>query len=420
MKHLFLLMTVCAGIQMYAYDFEVNGIYYNFNSDDSTTVSVTARDHIITSAYHGDIIIPELVTYCGKNYNVTAIDEIAFYESWLNSIVIPNSITTIGRKAFYCCLDLESISIGQSVNNIGESAFSGCSSIKSLTWNAVNCMTNGDMSTSKIERVIIGDDVETLPSNFVRHSKITELKIPQSIVAIGESAFFNCINIKKLVWNAINCPTRGNMPVSNLEDLIIGESVEVLPSSLAYNSKISEVIIPNSVTTIGSSAFGNCTALTNVMIPNSVISIGPSAFSGCSELLNINIPNRITILNNAVFKNCMKLTSITIPDSVTSIGESVFEYCSGLKSVNIPNSVTYIGDNAFRGCIGITNANISNSVTSIGSSVFSGCISLASVSIPNTVTSIGISAFSYCTGLTSVTIPCSATYIGANAFMGCI
>ena len=151
-----------------------------------------------------------------------------------------------------------------------------------------------------------------------------------------------------------------------------------------------------SVTSIGSSAFDECTSLTSVSIPNSITSIGWSAFGGCKSLTSVNIPN-----------------------SVTSIGSSAFSGCSGLTSVAIPNSVTSIGSGAFYNCTGLTSITIGNSVTEIGESAFEGCKSLTSVTIPNSVTLIREHAFDNCEGLTSVTIGNSVTEIREWAFFNC-
>ncbi|MBR6140737.1 MAG: leucine-rich repeat domain-containing protein [Bacteroidaceae bacterium] len=149
------------------------------------------------------------------------------------------------------------------------------------------------------------------------------------------------------------------------------------------------LVIPNSVTSIGNYAFSGYSGLTSVTIPNSVTSIGDSAFSGCSGLTSITIPESVTSIGNWVFYGCTGLTSISIPESVTSIGNWVFYGCTGLTSISIGNSVTSIGICAFEGCSGLTSITIPYSVTSIGSGAFSGCSSLTSITIPNSVTSIG-------------------------------
>ena len=162
----------------------------------------------------------------------------------------------------------------------------------------------------------------------------------------------------------------------------------------------SSVILDNgdeySVTTIGSSAFSNCSGLTSATIPNSVISIGSSAFYGCSKLTEITIPNNVTTIGNYTFYKCSGLTEVTIPNSVTEIGYYAFYECSSLTSVKIPDSVTEIGNHAFMGCSSLTSVTMPNTMVAIGDVAFSSCKSLTEIIIPNGVTEIGLSAFSFC------------------------
>ena len=182
---------------------------------------------------------------------------------------------------------------------------------------------------------------------------------------------------------------------------------------------IKQIIIGDGVTTIGSSAFGNCFALTSVTIPNSVTTIGDDAFGGCFALTSVTIPNSVTTIGNYAFYNCSALTSVTIPNSVTEIGDYTFGNCKALTSITIPNSVTTIGDNAFYGCRSLTSVTIPNSVTTIGEKAFYNCRVLTSVTIPNSVKTIGGYAFGNCFALTSVTIPNSVTRIDNEAFSEC-
>ena len=232
----------------------------------------------------------------------------------------------------------------------------------------------------------------------------------------------------------------------------INYSVTSIGDSAFYSCSLTSITIPNSVTSIRSSAFELCSGLTSITIPNSVTSIGSSAFERCNRLTSITIPNSVTSIGSRAFTNCRGLTSITIPNSVTSIGETAFYYCSGLTSITIPNSVTSIGNAAFGHCMGLTsiivesgnskydsrnncnaiinsstnnliagckNTIIPNGVTSIDDDAFSGCYGLTSITIPNSVTSIGDYAFGWCKNLTSFIIPNSVTSIGHFAFHGC-
>ena len=188
---------------------------------------------------------------------------------------------------------------------------------------------------------------------------------------------------------------------------------------LSAKTSITECNIKKDTKLIADAAFRNCTGLASVTIPDSVTSIGASAFEGCTGLTSVIIPDSVTRIGDSAFKGCTSLTSITISDSVTSIGFYAFEYCKNLAKVTIPDSVTSIGKYAFSGCSSIMSVTIPDSVTRIDDSAFSYCTSLASITIPDSVTSIGDSTFSYCTSLTDVIIPDSVTSIGRYAFSGC-
>lgn len=198
-----------------------------------------------------------------------------------------------------------------------------------------------------------------------------------------------------------------------------------------YNGASTEVVIPNSVTRIGYSAFHGCAGLTSIMIPDSVTSIGDSAFRGCAGLTSITIPNSITSIGHRAFEACTGLTNVTIPSSMTSIEDTVFCGCTSLTHVTIPDSVTVIGCATFKNCTGLTSVTIPNGVTSIGKSIshhdyeggtFEGCTSLTSITIPESVRNIESSSFWRCTHLTTVyaseewkkahwaDIPCLASY----------
>ena len=192
-------------------------------------------------------------------------------------------------------------------------------------------------------------------------------------------------------------------------------------------SSLAEVVIPNSVTSIGDRAFSGCRSLTEVVIPNSVVCINGNPFfdwNGKLECLSPSFVYEDNILFNKdksriiSFRN-QKLTSYVIPASVTRIEEFAFSRCESLTEVVIPNSVTNIGKRAFANCCSLTEVVIPNSVTNIGKGAFHKCESLTDVVIPNSVTSIGKGTFANCSSLTEVVIPNSVTSIGGFAFMKC-
>ena len=339
------------------------------------------EDASIDVATVGKVTIP--VTANG--FKVTSIGGWAFFYGCdgLTSVTIPNSVTSIGEFAFGNCRGLTSVTIGNSVISIGKMAFEYCSGLTSVT--IPNSVTS------------IGEFA------FRGCSSLTSVTIPNSVTSIGDGAFSGCSNLATITVDAGN--TAYNSPDGS------NAIIETTSNKLVVGCK--NTTMPNSVTSIGSYAFYDCSGLTSVTIPNSVTNIGWYAFSGCSGLTSIKVEGGnqaydsrndcnaiIEKSSNTLIAGCK---NTIIPNSVTSIGTGAFYGCRGLTSVTIPNSVTSIGDGAFSGCSGLTSVTIPNSVTYIYSDAFSGCSGLTSVTIPNSVTNIGWYAFYGCDGLTSVT-----------------
>ena len=234
----------------------------------------------------------------------------------------------------------------------------------------------------------IPNSVTSIGSNAFAYSGLTSVTIPNSVTTIGSWAFLYCSGLNRVditdivAWCNISFADDYSNPLYYANHLYLN-GVEV-----------TNLTIPNSVTSIGSYAFYGCSGLTSVTIPNSVTSIGSNAFA-YSGLTSITIPNSVTTIGYGVFYGCSGLTSVTIPNSVTTIGSNAFAY-SGLTSVTIPNSVTSIGNSAFQGCRGLTSITIPNSVTTISDKAFWACDYLACVTIPNSVTTIGNEAFARC------------------------
>ena len=219
--------------------------------------------------------------------------------------------------------------------------------------------------------------------------------------------------------------------VSKLGGLVDGTPTEITAKDLAgatkindyafyYNQGLTNIVIPNSVTSIGQYAFFQCSMLQSIEIPDSVTSIGVYAFQWCTSIKSAIIGNGVTSISSDAFRGCSNLTSVVIGNSVTSIGYEAFDDCSSLKSIVIPNSVTSIGSYAFSSCDKLQSVVVGNGVTTIGDYAFMRCYDLTSLEIGNNVTSIGKKAFAECSwSLKSIVIPNSVTSIGDLAFDTC-
>ena len=376
MKKLFSLFVVLlATTALWAHDFEVDGIYYNWYFDGGDYLEVTycgSKSDSYSNEYSGSVEIPAIIyDDYGTAYNVIRIHAWAFSDcSSLTSITIPNSVTSIGDHAFDGCSSLTSVTIPNSVTSIANRCFQDCSSLTSIT---------------------IPNSVTSIEDRaFYRCSSLTSITIPNSVTSIGGGAFKSCSSLTSIVVKS------GNTAYDSRENC--NAIIETATNTLIVGCK--NTIIPNSVTSIGDGAFAD-SSLSSITIPNSVTSIGNGAFAG-SSLSSITIPNSVTNIGRGAFQNCSSLSSVTIPNSVTSIGDDVFASCPSLSSITIPNSVTSIGDYAFWNCINLSSVAIPNSVTSIGVRAFRHCFYLTDLTIGSGVTSIGEEAFIYCSNLKKI------------------
>ena len=330
--------------------------------------------------------------------------------SSLTSIVISNSVVIIGDSAFRYCNSLSKIVIPNSVTSIGDDVFRNCSSLSNIV--IPNSVTSiGDeafMHCSSLLNIVIPDSVTNIGDYaFAQCCSLTSIDIPDSVTSIGNGVFCECLALEYIfIPKSVIC-LKGNPFLGwngKLESLSPNFMYEC---DILFNKDKSEII-----------SFRN-QEIESYIIPNSVKSIGDSAFAGCCSLVSIVISDSVTNIGKEAFSDCRSLSKIIIPKSVKSIGDSAFEFCRFLVSVVIPESVTSIGENAFSNCGSLSKIFISDSVTSIGDSAFSGCDSLSEIVIPSSVTSIGEETFHGCSSLSIITIPDSVTSIGNGAFAGC-
>ena len=278
------------------------------------------------------------------------------YVGSIKTVVIEDSVTSIGEWAFADCTSLTSVTIPDSVTSIGDYAFCSCDSLTSITVDS-----NNEYYSSDEYGVLFNKDKTELIQYPIGNTR-TSYTIPDSVTSIGSYAFYYC-------------------------------------------GSLTSVTIPDSVTSIGSGAFSDCGNLTSVIIPDSVTSIGAWAFESCTSIESVTFPDSVTSIGYGAFYNCTSLTSVTIGNSVTSIGDYAFHSCYSLTSVIIGNSVTSIGNNVFRNCTSLTSVTIPGSVTSIGDEAFRNCTSLTDVYYSGTEeqwNSISIGSYNGC--LTNATI----------------
>lgn len=454
---------------LFAYDFEVNGIYYKITSSTDLTVSVTYKD-VNYNSYSGNVSIPSTVTYSSKTFSVTAIEKNAFSGCpGLTSIDIPNSVTRIGRGAFSGCFGLTSIAIPSSVIHIGDNAFYGCSGLTSIT--IPNSVTDIGYDTfgscTSIKNVNIEDGTNSLslgynqkysnytyyyyglfndcpidalylgrdltydtdhPSPFENVKSLRSVTIPNNVTSIGKRAFEGC---------------------DNLHSLVIGTGVTKIGNNAASSTKVIWLTntppegYKNVTGKVQYVSNNNFTGLTNVKVYPYLSSlfevdgvkyvpVNPSArtcdaidctYEDKDSIVNIgktvsyrNIAMTINNINQyTAYKNsCIKKVEIT---AAASIEENAFNWCSSLREVKLSNTGN-IGNSAFSGCTSLRSATVNNA-GSIGNNAFYNCSKLETCELGDQVTAIGSEVFKYCSSLAKVSLGKNISSIGNSAFYDC-
>ena len=217
----------------------------------------------------------------------------------------------------------------------------------------------------------------------------------------------------------INIPSElDHHSVTGLGDYSFATEENGSPLYDIHHHNIHSVTIPESVTSIGQSAFESCFSLDSLIIKDAATSIGASAFDGCSHLTTLSLGKNITTIGDYAFQGCSYLTNVTIPQSVTSIGRQAF-YLTDLNTLTIKGPIKSMGYAAFAGCTNLTSLSLYDGIQTIGEGAFINSTSLEAVTIPQSVTSIGASAFVNCSNLSTITIPEKVTTIESNTFNGC-
>ena len=408
-----LLTIVLCVVSLMAETIKRGDLYYSLGSTTATVV--TDQNKISGKNYSTltSVEIPSEITWESKKYTVTTIGSEAFLNATtLLSVTLPSTITSINSSAFKSCDGLIAIELPEALISIGSNAFDGCVRIEAIT-------------------------------------------IPVNVTTIGQEAFQNCENLETVVWNAKNVTSTysgtGYRPFYNcakVKNFTFGDQVQRIPQYLCYNmSKLMSIALPNSVTTIGSTAFESCTGLCSLTLPESLTSIPDNMCKSCSNLESIKIPSTVTSIGSAAFKECTKLMSIELPAGLKSVYSQAFDGCSALTELTIPEDVTTISTEAFQNCTGLKTVvwnakNVTNTYSSSGSRPFYACSNiesftfgdqvqtipqylcynlkkLTSITLPNSVTTIKTSAFESCTSLSSLTLPENLTYIPDNMCMSC-
>ncbi len=306
----------------------------------------------------------------------------------MQSVTIPDSVTEIRRGAFSHCDNLRSVSVPGSVKAIGRDAFGDCKRLKSVK---------------------LGEGLETLGYfAFAYCDKLEKINLPRSLTSFGVNPFLGCDKLKTVTL-AKDHPT-----LKMVKNVLFDKSGETLlwyPSRLTAKS----YAIPDGTKAIAPQALHGAKFRT-VTIPDTVTEIGSHAFGECKNLRQIDLPDSVTALGSSVFEQCERLTSATLPKNLAELPEELFCFCYRLETITLPEGIREIPQMMFMGCKALKTLTLPDGVAIIGMSAFNGCESLESLALPEGLQEIGGYAFVGCKSLPGLRIPAGVTLIGKDAF----
>ncbi len=352
----------------------------------------------------------------------------------LESIVIPDTITSIVELAFFNCKNLKDIKFSTSITSIGSQAFDSCGSLTSIDLpDSLTSIDGGafarcsELADVKLSKGLVRLDAST----FYNCDNITSIEIPKSLTESNNNylyegwqwgAFYGCDGLKNVSFeNGATTIARGlfaNCP--GLESIVIPDTITSIVELAFFNcNNLKTVELKDGLQLIGANAFNSCTSLTEISIPDTVTNMGTYVFESCSNLKTAKLPNIREKIMAYTFENCTSLEKIVLPDTVTEIQDHAFKNCTSLNEITWSKSLNTIKEYAFENCDALTEVKLPNSVTYIGAGVFYDCDGLTSVSIPDSVTSVGVKLFYDCDALTDVKLGTGITTIPENTFNHC-
>ena len=398
------------------YEATVDGYKYAYtvNADGNATITDFLGPVASTSTGSYDITIPEKL----DDHPVTGLGESSFSGTYspdhpknytllsfcnqIQSVTIPESVTSIGKSAFEDCSNLDSLTIKGVATSIGAYAFGSCTSLTSLSL-VGSFQTIGDYAfvSCGMTSLTIDATITSIEKYAFSSRSLTSLSLTGNVQKIGDYAFAYC---------------------TSLTSLSLTGNVQKIGDYAFYSCpSLKTVTLPKSLTSIGSHAFDFCTilgSLGSIEIPGTVTEIGDFAFNN-SGLTSVTIDEGVKSTGAYMFYKCSNLTTVTLPESLTTIANGSFAFCPNLNHVNIPARVTCIGDGAFSNCTSLSEITLQDGVKTIGADAFVSCKELTSITLPDSVTDIGKEAFQSCEGLESITIPKNVTTIEPDTFYWC-
>ena len=351
------------------------------------------------------IQIPATVNWSEGSFSVTAVADKGFENNTnLTTITLPESVKTVGNKAFYGCSKLSAVTFnGQTA--IGDEAFRNCTSLINVSL-PTGLKTIGDRAfqgANSITQIEFKDGIESIGAfSFMDCKALTAVRLPNTTKSIGTSAFENCI---KLTYASV------------------GDNLTSLGNSAFRNcSVLTEISIPGTTLTIGEKAFQNCKTLALATLNSGTTTIEGFCFDGCTELLSMTIPGTVRTIGGGSFNGCTALTSLTFGNSQYDIEIPQFTD-SPLKTLRIGRNLKYTYSNTlspFRDRTTLRRVLFTgDNVTNVYNYLLDGCSGITTISLPESLVTINEYAFRNCSSLPEITLPSALSRIGSHAFDSC-
>ena len=338
----------------------------------------------------------------------------------LQKIFFPTNLVRIGDAAFYYCKGLLSVEIPSTVTSMGSSAFSGCG-LKSVILPPTKISYYGPAFYGCDSLVIA--TTPSVKDIFSSCRNLRTIIVPEGVTKIEGGAFYQLTSMTKIILPSTltSIGTQAFYNCTALDSITIPEGVTSIEDGAFWEcNKMKSVRLPKSLISIKSTGFAHCRSLTSIEIPVNATSVESAAFRACTGLISVIASSANGIYGGNIFEYCTNIKNIIIPEGTTAIKNAAFSSNFGsVTSIKIPASVKSIGDQAFSGCSGIVSISIPDSVSSIGAYAFSGCSGLTSVNIPNAVSNLGIYSFQNCSNLSVLTLPTALSSINEGVFSGC-
>ena len=355
-----------------------------------------------------------------ESYNglpVKAVGIGAFYEcTYLEEVVLPESVSAIGTAAFYGCTALRQVNLPQGLLYIGYASFKDCKSLESLSI-PVGVMDIPDSAfenCSSLDELTLHSFVETVGKRaFYGCDGLSFVKVGVGVRSFGKEAFGGCSALERVEildvagWCEVTFESYDANPLYYAKNLYLN------------GSAISTLEIPDGVTDISAFAFENAENVTALSLPDGMFSIGKSAFSGCTMLKTVRLPYGLYSIGDSAFSFCGSLTRLSLPESLNDVGSYAFYRCGSLKSVYLPLELDVIESYLFAGCSALTRLYLPDETRTIGEGAFSGCTALSDLELPRGLEEIGKEAFYGCVDLAYVSFYDGLLTVGQGAFGGC-